>query len=74
MQLLVERVLVPLLDTAPSSINALLTGSKKAAKKRAHNGGGLNEEDADHYQHMLAVVHLLNTLDVWRRNTQVFLT
>ena len=73
MRRLVDELLLPLFRSAPDMLVQFFTGSKKAGKKRARDAGGLSASSAQHYERMLAVVHVINILDVWRRETNEFL-
>ncbi len=55
-------------------VSHLLEGGKKHFKQSCKEGGGLDAESATCYERLLAVALLLTNLDVWRRNTQYFLT
>ena len=70
---LVDELLLPLFVSAPPRLVEFLKGGKKAGKKRARDEGGLSGAVATHYERMLAVVHLINVLDVWRRESTEFL-
>jgi hypothetical protein len=70
---LVDELLMPLLATTPATLRDFWSGSKKDGKKRAKKAGGLDNKNATHYERLLAVVHLINLLDVWRRNSSEFL-
>ena len=70
---LVDDLLIPLLATTPATLRDFWSGSKKEGKKRAKEDGGLDNKNATHYERLIAVVHLINLLDVWRRNSNEFL-
>ena len=52
----------------------MLSKGKKNFKAGVAKKGGLDDESATQYERLLAVVHLLSSLDVWRRNTSHQLT
>ena len=70
---MVDLMLIPLFENAPTSLRQFFFQSKKTRKKRAKDSGGMSDKCATHYERLLAVVHVLNMLDVWRRNTDHFL-
>ena len=38
------------------------------------DGGAVNDNSATHYERMIAVVDMINVLDVWRRGSDQYLT
>lgn len=72
MLLLVDALLLPLFASTPEQVEVYFKGGKKEGKKRARDEGGLSDKAATHFERMLACVHLINLLDVWRRGTDVF--
>ena len=73
MRRLVNELLLPLFQSAPDQLVQFFKGGKSKGKKRARDAGGLSCSSATHYERMLAVVHVINILDVWRRETNEFL-
>ena len=73
MRVLVDCLLLPLFARCSAELEDFLKGGKEAGQKRLRERNGMRSSDAVHYQRMLAVVHVLSMLDVWRRNTSEFL-
>lgn len=70
---LVDELLLPMFCSAPETLVIYWSGSKRKGKKRMRDAGGLDNESATHYERMLAVINMINLLDVWRRNSAEFL-
>ena len=73
MRTLVDTVFLPLLVGSPVPLSNYLKYGKKTGRKKLSAQGGFDDASANGYERLMATVHILNLLDIWRRNTQHFL-
>ena len=70
---LFDDLLIPLFMSAPMELQTFFKQSKEARRKQCKKSKGLASASARQYERILAVVHVMSMLDVWRRNTGHFL-